>query len=330
LDKALVTGATGLVGFNLVQALLNEGREVRALVRSVERGRQVLPAGTEPVQGDITDPASVRDAVRGCSAVYHAAGLPEQWLPDRDTFRRVNVQGTQNMIEAALAEGVAKFVYVSTVDVFAAGAGEEFDETRLDPQPKATPYERSKQEADRAVVAAIATGLPAVFIHPAGVYGPGPATSPGLNEFIRLAARGKVPMVPPGIIPVVFAPDLAAGCLLAGQRAAVGERYILSESCLGFRDIARLVGEECNRPQAPRVMPLWLARAVAVVGEWVADLNKRPPLIHRGQLHLLQWKARPSSAKAQRDLGWRPIPFREGVKKTLAFLFPQDQAALAR
>jgi nucleoside-diphosphate-sugar epimerase len=323
LNKTLVTGATGLVGYNLVQTLLEHGQEVRALVRSVDRGRQVLPAAAELVQGDVTDAASVRAAVRGCSAVYHAAGLPEQWLADRGTFQRVNVQGTQNLIDAALAEGVPKFVYVSTVDVFAAGPGEEFDETRLDPQPKGTPYERSKQDADQAVVAAVAKGLPAVFVHPAGVYGPGPATSPGLNEFFKLAVQGKIPLVPPGIIPVVFAPDLAAGCVRAGQQAPVGERYIFSESCLEFREIAQVVGEICPGIKTPGVMPLWFAKMLAVVGEWVADLRKKPPLIHRGQLHYLQWKARPNSAKARRSLGWQPVPFREGVKRTLEYLFPK-------
>src|SRR5512135_1179425 len=102
MDSPLVTGATGLVGYQIVQALLQRGRRVKALVRSIDKGRALLPEACELVQGDITDQAAVQRAMQGCSVVYHAAGLPEQWLSDPVVFHRVNVGGTQNALEAAL------------------------------------------------------------------------------------------------------------------------------------------------------------------------------------------------------------------------------------
>src|SRR4051812_32478047 len=117
MHPTLVTGATGTVGHAIVRELRRRGRAVRALVRSAARARACLPAEVELAIGDVTDAAAVRRAMDGCDSVYHASGLPEQWLPDPATFTRVNVDGTRNMIEAALATGIASFLYTSTIDV---------------------------------------------------------------------------------------------------------------------------------------------------------------------------------------------------------------------
>ena len=320
MTRVLLTGGTGLVGSSIAQALVAAGRPVRALVRSPERGRRALPAAVELVEGDVTDPASLRRAVDGCAVVYHAAGLPEQWFADPSIFQHVNVRGTANMIEAALAAGVQRFVYSSTIDIFAAAPGAEYDESRIDPQPKGTHYERSKQEADRLVVAALERGLPAVFVHPSAVYGPAPAASPGLNDFIARILRGEIPMLLPGGMPVVYAPDLAAGHLLAETRAPIGARYILSESYHSLVEIARAVVAAAGRGTVPRVMPMGVARAVSAIGELIARVTRTPPLIPAGQLHFLQWQARPSSARARRELGWQPTPFAAALPPTIDYV----------
>jgi len=319
-ERVLLTGGTGLVGSSMAQALVAAGRAVRALVRSRGRGEQVLPAGVELVEGDVTDAASLRAAVDGCDVVYHAAGLPEQWFADPAIFRSVNVAGTANMIEASLAARVRRFMYSSTIDIFAAAPGAEYDESVIDHRPKGTYYERSKQDADRLVVKALQRGLPAVFVHPSAVYGPAPAASPGLNDFIARLIRGEIPMLLPGGMPVVYAPDLAAGHLLAESNAEVGARYILSESYHSLVDIARAVVDAAGRGRVPRVMPLGVARAVSRVGEAISAVIRRPPLIPAGQLHFLEWQARPSSARARRELGWRPTPFAEALSPTIEYV----------
>ena len=129
----------------------------------------MLPAGVDPVFGDVTDAPSLRAAIDGCATVYHAAGIPEQWRRDAGEFTRVNVDGTRNVVEAALAAGVERFVYTSTDDVLVQGPGATFDESVVNANPGQTPYQRSKQEADRIITAALDRGLPAVFLHPAGV-----------------------------------------------------------------------------------------------------------------------------------------------------------------
>jgi nucleoside-diphosphate-sugar epimerase len=317
--RVFLTGATGVVGHAIALRLVEAGRTVRALVRDPDRATKVLPESVEVVRGDVTDAGSVRRAMEGCSVVYHASGLPEQWFRDPDIFRRVNVEGTVNVLEAALEAKVDKFLYTSTIDVFEMSPGVEFDESRIDMRPKETHYERSKQDADRIVTEALDRGLPARFLHPSGVYGPAPFITPGVNAFVRDLVRGKVPMLLPGGFPVVFTEDVAEGHLLA-EGAAVGSRFILSDAYWTLEEFAREVAKLRPEAKTPRVMPMVVAGAVATVGEAVANVIGKPPLIPRGQLHFLSQEVRPSARRAHEELGWAPRELPEGLKATLAFL----------
>lgn len=329
-ETVLLTGATGLLGNAIARLLVSEGRTVRALVRNRAKAAGVVPKGCELLAGDVTDAASVLAAAKGCDVIYHAAGLPEQWLADPAEFDRVNTGGTRHCVAAAEAVGVKRFVYTSTIDVFRfAPPGQPFDESELDPAPKATFYERSKQEADRVVTAALAKGLPAVFLHPAGIYGPGPMTSPGTNDLVADLVKGKVPMLLPGAIPVVHSDDAALGHLLAERQAPVGGRYILSESTHSLSEIAtmvsRAVAKTGGTSKVPPVMPIAVAKVVAAVGEFVSGFTGKPPLLPKGQLEFLQYGAVPSGAKATRELGWKPRSFAQGLDETLVFLREQGR-----
>jgi dihydroflavonol-4-reductase len=314
----LITGATGQVGHAIARRLAGDGVEPRALVRSPERAR-VLPADVQPVFGDVTDASSLRAALDGCATVYHSAGIPEQWRRDTGEFSRVNVEGTRNVVEAALEAGVERFVYTSTDDVLVQGPRESFDESRLNPNPGQTPYQRSKLEADRIVTAALDRGLPAVFLHPAGLYGPAPFLVKGLNDLLIELAKRKTPMLLPGGMGVAYSEDVADGHVRAAEQATVGARYILAESFQSLTDIARAVAAGEPRAKVPRVMPMAVARGVSMVGERVAQVTGRPPLISRSVLLFLERGARPSGARARAELGWSPTPFGTGVERTLAY-----------
>lgn len=315
--RTLVTGATGTVGGAVVQELLAAGRDVRALVRDPDRAGKLLPAAVELVAGDITDAAVCARAVDGCGAVFHTAGLPEQWLRDPAQFTRVNVDGTRHIGEAALAAGVGALVYTSTIDVFAWHHGEPFDEQTLAAEPKGSHYERSKQEADRVMVALRDRGLPVRFAHPSAVYGDAPQLNPGLNDLIVRLLRGKVPMLLPGGIPVVLAADVARGHL-ALEAAPAGTRAILHESFVSLVELATAVVAVAGTGKVPRVMPIWLARIVSGAGEGLARLTRRPPLIPAGQLQFLLEDVHPSAAHARTALGWVPTPFADGIARTVA------------
>ena len=318
----LITGATGQVGNAIARRLAGDGVEVRALVRSPERAR-VLPEGVEPVFGDVTDPSSVRAALDGSATVYHAAGIPEQWRRDVGEFARVNVEGTRNVVEAALAAQVDRFVYTSTDDVLVQAPGATFDESVVNPNPGATPYQRSKQEADRIVTAALDRGLPAVFLHPAGVYGPAPFLVKGLNDLLMQLAKRKTPALLPGGMAVAYSEDVADGHVRAAAQAEVGARYLLAESFQPLTDIARAVAASEPRAKVPRVMPLAIARVVSSAGEGVAKVTGRPPMIARSVLQFLERGSRPSAERARTELGWSPTPFTTGVERTLAYFRQQ-------
>jgi nucleoside-diphosphate-sugar epimerase len=283
----------------------------------------VLPPGVQPVRGDVTDPASVERAAAGCELVFNAMGLPEQWFADAGIFDRVNAHGTAAVVRAAAAAGARRVVHTSTIDVFHAERGSEFDESQVADYPKGTAYERSKQRAEQLALAAAAeTGIELVIVNPAAVYGPGPPGSAsvelGLLRPVVEGRRTAVPFLPPGGLPMVYSTGLGTGQLLAAERGVPGERYILCDGQLSFRELAGTAVRLAGRGKVPPTLPVGLAKAMASGGEAVARVIRKPPLLPKGQLHFFLWNARPSSAKAQRELGWVPTPLEEGLRAVVA------------
>ena len=319
-----MTGATGKVGHALALALVERGDDVRALVRDPARAR-LLPPEVELVRGDVTDPPSVERAVKGCELVFNAMGLPEQWLSDADAFERVNARGTETVVRAAAREGARRVVQTSTADVFEAEPGGRLEESRVDPRPKGTAYERSKQRAEELALAA-ADGTELVIVNPSAVYGPGPTASVSLDEgLLRPVVSGSrlaSPALPPGGFGVVYAPGLARGHLLAAERGEPGRRYILSDRHVTLRELAEAAVRVAGRGRVPPTLPVPVARAMAATGEAVARVIGKPPLLSRGQLQFFLWNAAPDSGRAQRELGWEPTPLDHGLRETLAAMDP--------
>ena len=312
--RVLVTGATGKVGHAVTCALLERGDEVRALVRDPAAA---IPAGAEPVRGDVRDTESLVEAVRGCELVFNAMGLPEQWLPDEGAFHEVNALGSESVARAARAAGVRRLVHTSTIDVFHAPRGGRFDESELADYPKGTAYERSKQEAERLVLDA-SGGMDVVLVNPAGVYGPGPSGGASLEEdFFAPLVRKRLPAVPPGGMGVCFTEGVAAGHLLAAERGRSGERYILCDRHVRMRELAEAVVRVAGRGRVPPSLSPRTARGLSLAGELLSRAIKRPPLLPTGQLHFLMWNAAPDSSKAQEELGWQPTALEDGLRRTL-------------
>ena len=151
--RALVTGATGKVGHATARTLIAEGHDARALVRDPERARGVVPDGVELAQGDVTDPASVVRAAAGCELVFNAMGLPEQWLADAGAVARVNIEGTRTVVEAARSAGAGGSSTPARSTCFTPSRTEASTSRSWPTTPKGTPYERSKQEAERVALA---------------------------------------------------------------------------------------------------------------------------------------------------------------------------------
>jgi dihydroflavonol-4-reductase len=318
--RAVVTGATGLVGHAVARALLDGGHSVRALVRDVARGAPLLPPGCEPVVGDVTaGAAALARALDGADVLFHAAGIPESWQRDESIFDRVNLGGTRNALDAALAAGVRRVVYTSTMDVFGAPRGGTLVEGPLDPEAKRTAYERSKHAAQRVADEAAARGLDVVSVNPAAVYGPAPVVT-GLNAFVaRLLAR-RIPLLPPGGLAVVAADGLARAQVAAAERGRAGERYLVSDGYVSNRDLARAVAAAAGLPRVPRTAPEALLVPAARALARLARALRFRPLVAPGELAFVLWEARVDASKARRELGFSPTPLDEGVRRTVEWL----------
>src|SRR3954466_7656590 len=315
--RALVTGATGKVGHAVASALLDRGDHVRALVRDPKRAASILPAGIEPLRGDVTDPESLAAAVEGCELIFNSMGMPEQWVSDESIFDQVNGIGSGQLAGAAKRAGARRFIHTSTHDVFHADTGQRFDETMLADYPKGTAYERSKQLAEELVLAE-RDGMEVVILNPSGVYGPTPSPTPSFeNGLFEPVVRKRLPAVPPGGTGYAYVEGVAAGHLLAADQGRDGERYILADGYASCVELAEPAKRVSGRGRIPPTMPIPVAKSIASAGAGISRVIRRPPLLPKGQLTYFLWQARPDSSKAQRELGWHTTTLDEGVRRTL-------------
>jgi nucleoside-diphosphate-sugar epimerase len=323
--RFLITGATGKVGNAVARRLASRDDEVVALVRNPAKAREVLPAGVELAQGDVTDPDSIRRAAEGAEGVFNCMGLFEQWFADPGIFNRVNAEGARNVVTAAREAGARRVVHTSTFDVFHAEAGGVVSEKAVADYPKGTAYERSKQRAEELVLEQANGEIEVVIANPSSVYGPGPWQGTGLDRAFRDVIRRRLPAVPPGGMTLVHVDDVAAGHLAAFDRGRPGERYLLADGYAPMRELLSAAVAEAGRGWVPPTLPVPLARAMATTGEAVSRLIRRPPLLGAGQLHFLLWQVRADSSKARTELGVEFTPWEEGIRSTVRWMIDEGR-----
>jgi len=326
-----VTGAAGFVGQALVRRLLREGDLVRAIVLAGDpltaELRASVPAGSrlEVVVGDTTDYPSIEGAFAGASRVFHAAALVHAWAP-WEVYRRINVGGTQNVVRAAVAHGVERFVAISTSDVFGiARHGEHMDES----SPFETwnePYPDTKIEAERWLWQYRAeTGLPLSVIYPGWVYGPGDRSFfPGLAEAI---ADGFMVFWFRNVrLAWVYIDNLVDACLLASVHpTAIGHGYLVHDGMDGptldevCARIADTIG--ARRPHLRVPYAVMFGAAVTMQLAWKIFRLEGPPLLRTVDIKAFGFQWDLSDDRIRRDLGWEPgVPTGEGMKQALAYL----------
>ncbi len=322
--RVLVTGATGKIGNALTAMLLKRGDHVVALARDPDRAAAALGSEVEVAHGDVTDPQSLRFAAAGVEAVFNCMGIFEQWSAAPDVFNRVNAEGARNVAVAAREAGARRLVHTSTFDVFDAPRGGTVSETRLAEYEKGTPYERSKQLAERLVLAESAE-TEVVIVNPAGIIGPGPWAANGLDGTLADLLRGRLPIVPPGGMSLTWVEDAAAAHLAALERGAAGERYIVAGGYGSIREICRIAVDEAGRGRVPLALPERAARAVSRAGEALARHSGRPPLLPAGQLEFLLWEARADASRTRQELGIEPLEWREAVRRTARWVLERGR-----
>jgi nucleoside-diphosphate-sugar epimerase len=343
MSTVFVTGATGFIGTALVRELLRRGDVVHAICR---HGKPKPPPGVAPEEaldvdhpnlkwttGDITDRESLCRAMDGCSQAYHLAGYAKNWARDPKVYFDVNVGGMRNVFEAAMQASVERVVWTSTMLTFGPTSPGKVGDEQM---PRTTPeffteYEASKAAAEREAANFVARGLDVVIVNPARVFGPGHLTEGNvLSQMIDQYDRGHVPFLlnnGRNVGNYVLVDDVVQGHLLAMERGRRGEKYLLGGDNVSLRGFFSLVDQVSGK----RHFQIPIRRPAAMVYAWTQLamakwLGKYPQITPAWvRVFLSDWAF--SSAKAQREWGYRPTPLAEAVERTYKWLLRVRQAA---
>jgi farnesol dehydrogenase len=321
--KLLLTGGTGFLGKAVARALDRRSHTLRVLARPTS-DRRGLPAAAEFAEGDVTDAASLKTAARGCDAVVHMAALVKMWVPERERFEAVNVGGLNNALEAAREAG-ARLVYTSSFIAVGPAGPEPADERTVHPGDRyRNDYERTKAEADRIARAAAAAGQDVVILYPGVVYGPGDLTDGNLVvKMVDDHLHGRFPgIIGPGdrLWSYAFVDDVAEGHADALERGRAGERYFLAGENVTMVGLFARLEEVSGTPPPRRHIPYGVAEALGRSLVLWAEMTGRPPLLTHEVVAVFREHWAYSSAKAERELGYRPRPLIDGLRQTVEWL----------
>ncbi|GIU98556.1 MAG: hypothetical protein KatS3mg014_0172 [Actinomycetota bacterium] len=317
-DPVLLTGGSGFVGGALLERLVAAGREVRALARTSDAMETVAARGAEPARGDVLDLPSLVGAMRGCGVVYHAAGVNAMCVRNPRPMERVNIEGSGNVVRAAVATGVRRLVYTSSAATIGEAPGTVGREDTPHRGWYLSRYERSKHLAERRVLDWSARlGLDVVCVNPSSVQGPG--RMGGSARLLLDLVNGRLPVLVDTHVSIVDVADCAEGHLLAETQGRSGERYLLSGFTVSIREAVELLRRLTGEPRRVRFAPRWVARAAGEAAELARILARRELPLCRESVRTLLHGHRYDGSRAERELGLRYTPMEETVRRTLAW-----------
>jgi dihydroflavonol-4-reductase len=302
----LVTGASGFLGWHVARTLIERGYSVRALVR---RPGSVENLDVESVPGHLGDPASLAQAVSGCSLVFHVAADYRLWARNPRELYDSNVGGTRNLLTAAREARVERVVYTSTVGCIGfvpGGAGDETTPVSLEGMTGA--YKRSKFLAERVALEFAAEGLPVIIVNPTAPVGDRDVKPTPTGQTIVDFLRGNMPAYVDTGLNLVDVRDVAEGHWLACERGVPGERYILGSENLTLRQILERLAAISGRPAPVIRLPWIVALAAGAVSTAWASITGREPRVPLDAVRMARKKMFVTHEKARRELGFRPAP----------------------
>ena len=310
---AFVTGGSGFIGGRLIERLVGDGVAVQALARSDRSAAAVEARGAEPVRGELADVDALTAGARDCDTVYHLAANVEMWAP-WDDFVRDNVVGTQNVLDAAKAAGVTRFVHCGTEAALIAGEPlRNVDETAPLRPDSPAPYAATKARAEQAVREANSDDLETVVIRPRFVWGAGDTTL--LPNMAQMAKTGRFAWIGGGkqLTDVTHVDNVVEGLVLGASNGRGGEAYFVTDGePVVFREFVSALLQTQGVDAPDRSIPTWVAGPMATLCETLwrfGHLPGAPPLTRFTYWVSLQ-ECTINIAKARRELGYRPVKTR--------------------
>ncbi len=323
--RVAVTGASGHLGGVLVRRLLAADHEVDAL--DLVEGAALAGLGHRFRRVDVLDRSALVEAFDGIEVVFHLAAVISVAGDPTGEVWRINVGGTGNVADAALAAGVRRLVHASSVHAFDLARCEEpLDETgpRAD-APDLPVYDRSKWAGERALRERVEAGLDAVIVNPTGVIGPHDHGPSRMGRVVRAAAAGRLWATVPGGFDWVDVRDVVDGMISAVERGRTGESYLLSGHWATIRQVAALAAPATGRPSPRVTIPYGVARAIAPLGTFLTRRRPAALSLTTEALETLRHGPRVSSAKAENELGYGARPLEVTVRDAAAwFARPHD------
>lgn len=311
---AFVTGATGFVGLNLVEALHQQGWDVIALHRaSSDLSGLDRFSGVGRVVGDVTDARSLKNLIpRNVDCVFHVAGNTSLWGRAQVEQTKVNVRGTRNVVRAALEAGAKRLVHTSSIVAYGLHGGTITEETPTRGSAVPINYIRSKALSEREVRKGISSGLRAVILNPANMIGRYDTSS--WARMFRLVKQGRLPVVPPGGGSFCHVCEVALAQIAAAERGQIGHNYLLGGAQASYVGLAKAIAEALGVRRRIMAVHPGILNAYAFVEEWLAPMFGREPDITHDAVALLAQNFYCHSTKAQNELGYRPKALDEMVR----------------
>ena len=328
-DVAAVTGATGFIGSAVVRKLLAQGRAVRALVEPGANAKNLEGLNVERIACDVTDAPRLKVALAGCASLYHLAAIYKTWLPDPEIIYRVNVEGTASVLLAAMDAKVKRVVYTSSIAAIGVNpdGGEADESTRFNLFDVAMPYIMTKWQSERIAMRFAAGGAPVVVVNPAFPFGPGDIAPTPTGGIIRSLLDGKMPGVSPGGFCAIDVDDCAEGHLLAEEKGRVGERYILGNHNVTWKEFFATVGRVAGVQVPKLTLPKGVSATLAAGMEWWSDnVSHAEPLATYKSVRYAQKDSFFSNAKARRELGLPTRPLDDTVRRAVDWFRDHDVA----
>lgn len=317
--KAFVTGATGFLGASIVRELLKDGREVRVLARPGSDRRNLAGLDLEISEGDLGDRDTLVKALSGCDTLFHAAADYRLWTRTPERMYDANVKGTRNILSAALAVGLEKVVYTSSVGTLGnPGNGTPGDETTpVDFNQMVGDYKKSKFLAERAAESFLEKGLPLVIVNPSTPVGPMDLKPTPTGKIIVDFLNGKMPAYLDTGLNLIDVETCARGHILAARKGRVGEKYILGNRNLTLEEIFGKLSELTGL-KAPRVrLPYYPILMAAYANHALSALTGREPLIPLAGVQMAAKYMYFDTSKAVRELGLPLTPVEGALERAV-------------